>query len=208
VYDAFRRNREIRGAESVTALLLLDVVRWVIVVALAYVAIIALTHWAVRSRKLSPFGAWPRTVRRLSDPVLRPVERRVIRAGGSPQSAPYWLLAVVVLGGLLLISLVRWSIGFTYSLGSLASAPLRIQLLTLLSWIFTILRLALIVRVLASWFSVSTYSKWMRPVAVLTDWILEPLRRVLPPFGPLDLSPLVAYFILWIAERVIIGAFA
>jgi YggT family protein len=208
VYDAFRRNREIRGAESVTALLLLDVVRWVIVVALAYVAIIALTHWAVRSRKLSPFGAWPRTVRRLSDPVLRPVERRVIRAGGSPQSAPYWLLAVVVLGGLLLISLVRWSIGFTYSLGSLASAPLRIQLLTLLSWIFTILRLALIVRVLASWFSVSTYSKWMRPVAVLTDWILEPLRRALPPFGPLDLSPLVAYFILWIAERVIIGAFA
>lgn len=191
-----------------TALLLLDVVRWVIVVALAYVAIIALTHWAVRSRKLSPFGAWPRTVRRLSDPVLRPVERRVIRAGGSPQSAPYWLLAVVVLGGLLLISLVRWSIGFTYSLGSLASAPLRIQLLTLLSWIFAILRLALIVRVLASWFSVSTYSKWMRPVAVLTDWILEPLRRVLPPFGPLDLSPLVAYFILWIAERVIIGAFA
>lgn len=191
-----------------TALLLLDVVRWVIVVALAYVAIIALTHWAVRSRKLSPFGAWPRTVRRLSDPVLRPVERRVIRAGGSPQSAPYWLLAVVVLGGLLLISLVRWSIGFTYSLGSLASAPLRIQLLTLLSWIFTILRLALIVRVIASWFSVSTYSKWMRPVAVLTDWILEPLRRVLPPFGPLDLSPLVAYFILWIAERVIIGAFA
>lgn len=191
-----------------TALLLLDVVRWVIVVALAYVAIIALTHWAVRSRKLSPFGAWPRTVRRLSDPVLRPVERRVIRAGGSPQSAPYWLLAVVVLGGLLLISLVRWSIGFTYSLGSLASAPLRIQLLTLLSWIFTILRLALIVRVLASWFSVSTYSKWMRPVAVLTDWILEPLRRALPPFGPLDLSPLVAYFILWIAERVIIGAFA
>jgi YggT family protein len=192
----------------VTALMLLDIVRWTIVVALLYVGIVALTHWAVRSRKLSPFGAWPRTVRRLSDPVLRPVEQRVIRAGGSPQTAPYWLLAVVVLGGLVLISLVRWSIGFTYSLGSLASAPLRIQLLTLLSWIFTILRFALIVRVIASWFGVSPYAKWMRPIVVLTDWILEPLRRVLPPFGPLDLSPLVAYFILWIAERVIIGAFA
>jgi YggT family protein len=192
----------------VTALMLLDIVRWTIVVALLYVGIVALTHWAVRSRKLSPFSAWPRTVRRLSDPVLRPVEQRVIRAGGSPQTAPYWLLAIVVLGGLVLISLVRWSIGFTYSLGSLASAPLRIQLLTLLSWIFTILRFALIVRVIASWFGVSAYSKWMRPIVVLTDWILEPLRRVLPPFGPLDLSPLVAYFILWIAERVIIGAFA
>jgi YggT family protein len=83
----------------VTALMLLDIVRWTIVVALLYVGIVALTHWAVRSRKLSPFGAWPRTVRRLSDPVLRPVEQRVIRAGGSPQTAPYWLLAVVVLGG-------------------------------------------------------------------------------------------------------------
>jgi YggT family protein len=191
----------------VTALLLLDIVRWAIVAALVYVAVIAMTHWAVRSRKLSPFGAWPRTVRRLSDPVLRPMEQRVIRAGGSPQSAPYWLLAVVVLGGLVLISLVRWSIGFTYSLGSLADAPLRIQLLTLLSWIFTLLRFALIVRVIASWFGLSPYTKWMRGVIVLTDWLLEPLRRVLPPFGPLDLSPLVAYFILWIAERVIVGAF-
>jgi YggT family protein len=191
----------------VTPLLLLDVVRWAIVGALIYVAIVALTHWAVRSRRLSPFGTWPRTVRRLSDPVLRPVEQRVIRAGGAPQTAPYWLLAIVVVGGLLLVSLVRWGIGFTYSLGGLANAPLRIQLLTLLSWIFTILRFALIVRVIASWFGASTYTKWMRPVVVLTDWLLEPLRRVLPPFGPLDLSPLVAYFILWIAERVIIGAF-
>ena len=190
-----------------TPLLLLDVVRWAIVAALIYVAIVALTHWAVRSRRLSPFAAWPRTVRRLSDPLLRPVEQRVIRAGGSPQTAPYWLLAIVVVGGLLLVSLVRWGIGFTYSLGGLATAPLRIQLLTLLSWIFTILRFALIVRVIASWFGVSAYAKWMRPVVILTDWLLEPLRRVLPPFGPLDLSPLVAYFILWIAERVIIGAF-
>ena len=190
-----------------TPLLLLDVVRWAIVAALIYVAIVALTHWAVRSRRLSPFAAWPRTVRRLSDPLLRPVEQRVIRAGGSPQTAPYWLLAIVVVGGLLLVSLVRWGIGFTYSLGGLATAPLRIQLLTLLSWIFTILRFALIVRVIASWFGVSAYAKWMRPVVILTEWLLEPLRRVLPPFGPLDLSPLVAYFILWIAERVIIGAF-
>jgi YggT family protein len=190
-----------------TPVLLLDVVRWVIVAALAYVGVVALTHWAVRSRRLSPFGAWPRTVRRLSDPVLRPVERRVIRAGGSPQSAPYWLLALVVIGGLVIVSLVRWAIGFTYSLGTLADAPPRVWAVTALVWTFTILRFALIVRVIASWFQVSQYSRWMRPVAVLTDWLLEPLRRVLPPFGPLDLSPLVAYFILWIAERLVVGAF-
>ena len=187
--------------------LLLDVVRWIVVAALVYGAIVAATHWGVRSKRLSPFGAWPRAVRRFSDPVLRPIEWRLVRAGGTPQSAPYWLLAGVVVGGLVLVSLVRWAIGFTYSLGMLASAPPRVWALTLLSWLFTILRFALIVRVIASWFGVSPYGKWMRPVALLTDWLLEPLRRVLPPFGPLDLSPLVAYFILLIAERIVIGAF-
>lgn len=189
------------------AAVLVAVVRWLVVGALVYAAVVALTHWAVRSKKLTPFGAWPRTVRRLSDPVLHPIERRLVRAGGMPQSAPYWLLAIVVIGGLLLVSLVNWGIGFVYSLGTLAGADPRVWLLTLLSWTFTILRFALLVRVIASWFGVSLYSKWMRPVVFLTEWILEPLRRVLPPFGPLDLSPLVAYFILWIAERVIIGAF-
>jgi YggT family protein len=89
----------------------------------------------------------------------------------------------------------------------LAGAGPRAWLITLLSWTFTILRFALLVRVIASWFGASLYSKWMRPIVFLTEWLLEPLRRVLPPFGPLDLSPLVAYFILWIAERVIVGAF-
>ncbi len=184
----------------------MEVVRWLVVGALAFAAVVALTHGAVRSKRLSPFGAWPRTIRRLSDPVVQPIERRLLRAGGNPQTASYWLLATVVVGGLLLISLLRWSTAFVYSLGALAGAGPQVWVLTLLSWTFTILRFALLIRVIASWFGLSLYSKWMRPVVFLTEWILEPLRRVLPPFGPLDLSPLVAYFILWIAERVIIGA--
>ncbi|HEX2451677.1 MAG TPA: YggT family protein [Gemmatimonadales bacterium] len=189
------------------AAVVVDVIRWLVVAALAYAAVVAVTHWAIRSRRLTPFGPWPRTVRRLSDPVLQPIERRLLRAGGMPQSAPYWLLALVVIGGLLLVSLTKWTIGFVYSLGALAGAGPQVWLITLLSWTFTILRFALLVRVIASWFGVSPYTKWMRPIVALTEWILEPLRRVLPPLGPLDLSPLVAYFILWIAERIVIGAF-
>ena len=56
---------------------------------------VGLTHWAVRSRRITPFGAWPRFMRRASDPVLLPLERRVIRAGGSPQDAPLWLIGIV-----------------------------------------------------------------------------------------------------------------
>ena len=81
---------------------LLDMItRGIVVVVFAYAAVVALTHWAVRSRRLNPFGAWPRTVRRISEPLLLPLERRIIRAGGSPQDAPFWLLGIAVVGGLI-----------------------------------------------------------------------------------------------------------
>ena len=43
-------------------------------------------------RRINPFGAWPSLIRRASDPVLRPLERRVVRMGGNPQDAPLWLI--------------------------------------------------------------------------------------------------------------------
>lgn len=186
---------------------LLDMItRGIVVVVFAYAAVVALTHWAVRSRRLNPFGAWPRTVRRISEPLLLPLERRIIRAGGSPQDAPFWLLGIAVVGGLVLITLVRWLIGTAYEISALAYAEPRVWLIEIVSWVFRILMIALLVRVIGSWFGVSPYNKWMRPFVVLTDWLLEPLRRVLPPFGPLDLSPMVAYFLLWIAQQALVRA--
>ena len=43
--------------------------------------LVALTHWAVRAKHLGAFGAWPRFVRGWSDPLLKPLERRIVRSG-------------------------------------------------------------------------------------------------------------------------------
>jgi len=188
-------------------LVMLDTIaRGVVVVVFLYAVLVATTQWAIRRRRLTPFGAWPRFVRRISEPVLLPLERRIIRAGGSPNDAPLWLLGIAIVSGLLLITLVRWLIGAVYEVGVLTQAPPRIWLIEAVSWLFRILMIALLVRVIASWLGVSPYSKWIRPFAVLTDWLLEPLRRVLPPMGPLDLSPMVAYFLLWIAQQALVRA--
>jgi YggT family protein len=189
-----------------TAALLDSITRWLVVVAFVYAVLVAGTHWALRARRLSPFGPWPRFVRRISEPILLPLERRILRAGGSPSDAPAWLLGIVVVGGLILISLVRWAIGLVYELGGLRGAGPRTWLIAGVSGIFWVLRISLLVRVISSWFGVSSYAKWMRPFVVLTEWLLQPLRRVLPPFGPLDMSPLVAYLLLWVAQVVVLGA--
>ena len=179
--------------------------RALVVVALVYASVIALTHWALRSRRITPFGAWPRFVRRISDPVLLPLERRIIRAGGSPQDAPLWLVGIVIAGGLLLLSLVHWLAGFAGTLTLLADSSPRAWIGFLVSGLFQVLIIALLVRVIASWFGVSPYRPWMRPVMALTDWIIDPIRRILPPLGMLDLSPLVAWLVLSLVRSFLLS---
>jgi YggT family protein len=179
--------------------------RIVVVVALVYSSAVALTHWAVRSRRITPFGAWPRLMRRASDPVLLPLERRVIRAGGSPQDAPLWLIGIVVAGGLLLLTLVHWLAGFAVSLGVLAHSGSRAWARFLVSGLFSLLMIALFVRVISSWFGISPYRPWMRPVMALTDWIIDPIRRILPPLGMIDFSPLVAWLVLSLVRGFVLS---
>jgi YggT family protein len=184
----------------------LDVVaRALVVSALVYASMVGLTHWAIRSRRLSPFGAWSRLVRRAGDPILLPLERRVIRAGGNPQDAPLWLVGVVVLGGLLLLTLIHWLAGVAVSLTVRASAGPRELARTLVEALFSLLMGAIFVRVIASWLGLSPYSRWMRPIIVATDWIIQPIRRILPPLGMFDMSPMVAWLVLYLLRGFVLG---
>lgn len=180
-------------------------VRIIVVAALLFACVVALTGWAVRARHLNAFGAWPRLVRRLSDPVVRRVERRVIQAGGSPQDAPLWLIGIIVVGGLVLLSLSRWLLGSLIQFEYLASAGPRAWLRFLVSLAFSLMMAALFIRVISSWFGLSRYSRWMRPVFAVTDWLVEPIRRVLPPVGMLDFSPMVAWLALWVLRGFVMG---
>jgi len=166
---------------------------------------VGLTHWAIRSRRLSPFGAWPRLVRRASDPVLQPLERRIVRAGGSPQDASLWLVGIVILGGLLLLTLLHWLAGIVVSLRIMANAGPRAVARLLVDTVFSLLMGAIFVRVIASWFGVSPYNRWMRPVIAATDWLIEPIRRILPPFGMIDMSPMVAWLILYVVRGFLVS---
>jgi YggT family protein len=179
--------------------------RGLVVAALVYASLVALTHWAVRSRRINPFGAWPRLMRRVSDPVLLPLERRVIRAGGSPQNAPLWLLGIVIGGGLIVLSLTDWLIGMGPTLTALTDAGPRALIRFLVSGILTLIMAAIFIRVIASWFGISPHRPWMRPVVVLTDWIIEPIRRILPPLGMIDFSPMVAWLVLWVVRGFVVG---
>lgn len=182
--------------------LALGLVRTFVFVAGVVAALGALGSWAVRTRRISPFSALARFIRSSIDPwLVAPMERRLLRAGGTPYAAPWWGLAVVVLGGLFLI----WAIEFVRNeLIMISYATQTGQFAVMLvRWTFSIIRIALFARILSSWVGGSPYSKWWRWSYVLTEWFLAPLRRIIPTIGMIDITVLVAYFALGFLESAV-----
>jgi len=185
--------------------LLLRGLRVALFVAAVVMGIVALVEYLVRTRRISPFSGVARFFRRSIDPLMVPVERAVMRAGGQPAAAPWWSLVAVVVGGLILLFLLDIVGGLLQQLALGVSDP-RILPIIFVSWAFKLVELALIVRVLSSWLPISPYSRWIRWTYPLTNWILVPLRRVIPNLGMIDITPIVAYLLLsWILERAVIG---
>jgi uncharacterized protein YggT (Ycf19 family) len=70
--------------------------------------------------------------------------------------------------------------------------------------------LLIFIYVLTSWVRLP-YSPWVRRIQDFLRDVCEPylrlFRRILPPLGPLDLSPVIAIFVLFLLVRVIDAVF-
>jgi len=64
----------------------------------------------------------------------------------------------------------------------------------LLAQIIDLYSLIVLVAVVMSWMRPNPRSQFVMFVRFLTDPVLEPIRRALPPMGGLDLSPLILLF--------------
>jgi YggT family protein len=77
------------------------------------------------------------------------------------------------------------------------------MILDLLIWLLQILTFALIGRALLSW--VDPRGAWTisRLLADITEPIMAPLRRVIPPFGMLDVSFIVAIVLIQLLQNLL-----
>jgi YggT family protein len=75
--------------------------------------------------------------------------------------------------------------------------------------LFTVFILVILIRILLSWVTLAPNRPLWRAVVQFfydsTDWYLSFFRRIIPPVGPLDLSPMVAVIVLIIADRLVIA---
>jgi YggT family protein len=72
-------------------------------------------------------------------------------------------------------------------------------------WVYVLLIFAY---VLMSWVRLP-YSIWLNRIQRFLYDVVEPylriFRRILPPLGPLDLSPMVAVIVLFVVGQLVIG---
>lgn len=180
-----------------------DFLRVVMLAAAVVMAVIAVVDWLVRSRNLSPFGPVARFFRKYVDPLLEPVERRVVRAGGLPETAPWWALAGVAVLGIVLLALLDF-VGSRLAelIVGVTSGPSGMLRLAVY-WAFAIVRIAILVRVIASWLPIGPFSPWVRWSFTLSEPILRPMRRFIPTFRAIDITPILAFFALGIVESLV-----
>ena len=81
---------------------------------------------------------------------------------------------------------------------------MSLYLREIIHWVFWIYMAFLLVRIIGSWFPDFSRHKLMRFVAFYTDPYLNVFRRVIPPIGRLDLTPMLAYLGLQMIERLLV----
>jgi len=76
-------------------------------------------------------------------------------------------------------------------------------LLRLIGLVFDFYSFAIIIRTLLPWLGVSCYHPVMQFLIQITEPVLSPLRRYVPPMGGLDFTPMVALLFVWLVEQIL-----
>ena len=81
-------------------------------------------------------------------------------------------------------------------------------LISLLNTLLTLLWFAIFARAIVSWFPVDQNGPIVRALDQVTEPILEPLRRVVPRVGAIDITPMVAIVLIIVIQRVLVAGAA
>lgn len=63
--------------------------------------------------------------------------------------------------------------------------------------------LLLLVRIVMSWMNVDPRNEFLAVLHQITEPVLEPVRRVIPPLGMIDISPLIVFVVLHLIRSML-----
>lgn len=134
---------------------------------------------------------------KITNPPLRPM-RRYIPAVGPVDTSSVVLVVTLQMVNTILIALM---LGASLAPGGILVLAIA-SLLDRVIWIFMG---AIIIQVIMSWVGQGGYNPLMDVIDSLTAPLMRPARRLLPPLGGLDLSPMLAIIALQLARMLVVA---
>lgn len=135
---------------------------------------------------------------RLTSPVVVPL-RRIVPSFGRLDTATVLVAFSIQYLTIVLLLLIRGD--------SAGIAPIAITALVKLTVLSVYLFVyAIFIRIILSWISPGSYNPATAIITTLTDPILRPFRRLLPPLGGFDISPIFAIIML-VAITIVVSGF-
>lgn len=180
---------------------------YLVVAAIVSVILLMIVRFVLNYADLNPFSRPVILVRRLTDPFVNPVRRALMGFGIQPNGAPLVVVLLAILLGyfvlMLSASLLDTVAGVALSLTGLSAGGAVALVGYVLYGVLSLYALLIMIRIIFSWGQVSYANRVMRFLINTTDPLLVPLRRTIPPLGVFDISPIVAFIIIWLFQAAI-----
>jgi len=174
-----------------------EAIRFIVqAIANLYLLVLLLRLWlpVLRADFRNPLA---QAILKITSPLVIPL-RRIMPSLGKFDTATILVAFIIQYLTILLILLVYGETsGF---------APIAIT--AIVNLVFLSLRLfafAILIRVILSWVSPGGYNPATAIIATLTEPVLRPFRRLIPPIGGLDISPIFAMILLFAVSIVVDG---
>ena len=157
----------------------------------------------------NPFSWLAVTLRRSTEPVLLPVRAMLRGFRLDPKVAPFIAVILIIVAGYVVIqvagSVLNTIAGIIYAVSSRQlGAPVAVAGYLLFGFL-GLYTLVIFIRIIFSFIAVSYGNPLMRFLYRTTEPLLGPLRRMVPPLGMFDISPIVAFIILWLCQAAVAG---
>ena len=133
----------------------------------------------------------------VTNPPLRPMRRYIPAVGGVDTASILLMLSLQLLSTYLVFSLLGISPSFS---GLLLSA-----LAELVSKAIYLLIFAIFIQIILSWVAPGTYNPVIGVIDSITTPLLRPARRIAPPMGGIDLSPMLIIVCLYLGLMLIVA---
>jgi YggT family protein len=156
---------------------------------------------------VNPFTWHARNIRRVTDPVIAPARRMLMAFRLDPAVAPFIVVVLLIVVLVLIVqlagSLLNTIAGVLFVVANRrAGSPMAIVGYLLFGFL-GLYTVAIFARIIFSWIGAGYGNRLSRFLIQITEPLLAPLRRWVPMVGMFDISPIVAFLILWICQSVV-----